>query len=430
MRSLYTLAWLLILPFAFAYLLWRARRQPDYRQHWHERLGAIDPIPPGPIIWLHAVSVGETRAALPLVESLRQRCPRCRVLITHITPTGRLVASESLEGDFNQAYLPYDLPFLVNRFLDRAHPCIGIFMETEIWPNLYAACRQRRIPIFLVNARLSEKSAAGYRRIRRLIGPSLTCLNGIAAQTAADAARLESLGAPAVTITGTLKFDVPTPSYTDLRAAELRRLFASRFVLLAASTREGEEALILDACLNIGIANLLLVIVPRHPQRFDQVAALIKSRGIDFERRSAPQPLSASTEVFLGDSMGEMAAYYAAADLAFIGGSLLPLGGQNMIEAANAGCPILIGPHTWNFLDVAERAIAVGAALRVAGTSELAQSVARLHAEPATREAMRQAGLAFGLAHRGATDKVMAMLGPVLDQCGLSGHHAGNCREQ
>ncbi len=381
------------------------------------------------MIWLHAVSVGETRAALPLIASLRQRCPRCRVLLTHITPTGRLVANEALDGDFRQTYLPYDLPWLVGRFLDRAHPCIGIFMETEVWPNLYAACRRRGIPIFLVNARLSEKSAAGYRRIRALIGPALACLNGIAAQTDADAARLKQLGAKQADVTGTLKFDVPAPIDTDLRAAELRRLIAGRFVRLAASTREGEEALIIDACLDIGIGNLLLVIVPRHPQRFEQVAAQIKSRGIDFERRSDLRPLSPGTEIFLGDSMGEMAAYYAAADLAFIGGSLLPHGGQNLIEAAAAGCPILLGQHTWNFLDVAEQAIRSGAALRITDPAALANTVARLHADPLALQAMRQAGKAFSFAHRGATDKVMAMLGPVLDSCGLSGvDRNGGCR--
>lgn len=417
MRLLYSLAWLLALPFAFLYLLWRGRRQPEYRSHWRERLGEAPILPEGPVFWLHAVSVGETRAAAPLVTALRQRCPNCQILLTHTTPTGRATAREHFGPGVHQAYLPYDHPFLVERFLRRSHPSIGIFMETEVWPSFYAACRGRGVPIFLVNARLSERSAAGYRRVRRLIRPALECLEGVAAQTAADGARLTELGARQVSVCGSLKFDVPLPDHTFERAAHFRRLFAGRFVLLAASTRDGEEALILDHCLEIGIPNLLLVMVPRHPQRFDEVAALIKSRGIDFVRRSQEQPVSDQTEVFLGDSMGELAGYYAAADVAMIGGSLLPYGGQNLIEAAAAGCPLLLGPNTWNFLDIAEMAVTEGAAVRVTDCAELAAQVVRLHGDPAARQAMSEAGRAFSQAHRGATARVMAMLEPTLNRC-------------
>lgn len=414
MRTLYTLLWQMILPIMFLYLRWRGRKQPAYLQDWHERLGWGPELPEAPVIWLHAVSVGETRAAAPLVKAIRKRRPDAVLLISHTTPTGRATAIELFGADVHKTFLPYDLPWAVERFLERSHPGIAIFLETEIWPNLYAACAARGIATYLVNARMSERSARGYARFERLIRPTLASLTGIAAQTEADAARLVALGAGATQVTGNLKFDVAAPTDSVERAETLKTLFAGRFVFLAASTREGEENLILDTCLALNIPDLLLVIVPRHPQRFNEVAALLESRGVEYARRSQRPVVTRDTEVFLGDSMGEMAAYYAAADLCFVGGSLLPLGGQNLIEAANTGCPILIGPHTWNFLDAAERAVALGAALRVTDAEALAQEVKRLYAEPDKRHAMTEAGLAFTRAHKGATEKVMAMLEPNL----------------
>jgi 3-deoxy-D-manno-octulosonic-acid transferase len=414
MRALYTLLWRLALPAMFLYLRWRGRKQPEYRRHWRERLGWAPELPAGPVIWLHTVSVGETRAAAPLVRALRQRRPDASILLSHTTPTGRATALEVFGDSIRQTYLPYDLPGMARRFLARSHPGIAIFLETEIWPNLYATCAQRGIPAYLVNARLSQRSARGYGRVAGLIRPALAGLAGIASQTGADAERLVRLGARQVMVTGNMKFDVAAPPDTYPRAEVLRRQFAGRFVFLAASTRDGEEELILDTCLELGIPDLLLVIVPRHPQRFDAVAALLESRGVEFARRGRGDTVTRETEVFLGDSMGEMAAYYAAADVAFVGGSLLPLGGQNLIEAADMGCPVLIGPHTWNFLDAAERAIEQGAALRVADAEALAHEVKRLHQEPERRHAMAEAGLHFSRAHKGATDKVMALLEPAL----------------
>ena len=242
----------------------------------------------------------------------------------------------------------------------------------------------------------------------------MASLAGLAAQTEADAARLAALGARAPQVTGNLKFDVTAPPGTETRAAELRAQFAGRFVFLAASTREGEEKLLLDTCLELGVPELLLVIVPRHPQRFDEVASLLESRGVDTVRRPTGAQVNHDTEVFLGDSLGELAAYYAAADVAFVGGSLLPLGGQNLIEAADMGCPVLIGPHTWNFLEAAEQAVAAGAARRVSDPEDLARQVKALYRDPALRAAMSAAGRDFSAAHKGATDKVMAMLQPAL----------------
>lgn len=415
MRLIYSILWLILLPFFFLYLLWRARKQPEYLRHWPERLGLAPKLPAAPVIWLHAVSVGETRAAAPLIEALCQRYPDHVLLLTHATPTGRETGAALFGGRVRQAYLPYDLPFLISRFLKRVRPDVGIFMETEIWPNLYAACRARDVPIYLVNARMSERSAKGYARFSGLTRPALACLAAVAAQTEADAARLQALGAACVQVTGNLKFDVASPEDVAGRAQGMRSQLGvekgERLVLLAASTREGEEALILDAFAASGLAEKwVLVIVPRHPQRFNDVAKLITERGLEFVRRSEGGRLPQSAAVFLGDSMGEMAVYYHACDLAFVGGSVLPLGGQNMIEACAAGKPVLIGPHTWNFRDAADQAVAAGAAIRVQDAAELMRVVADLSVMPDRRQAMARAGVAFTRKHQGATERVMALL--------------------
>ncbi len=419
MRILYTAAWWLALPFAFVYLLWRARRQPEYRRHWRERLGAVSVPNDRPLIWLHAVSVGETRAAAPLIHALRLRYPGHHILLTHATPTGRATGTElfgvALGDALTQAYLPYDLPPLVNRFLARARPHLGILMETEIWPNLSAACRRQGVPLCLVNARLSERSAAGYRRVGALIRPALAGMTRVVAQTEADAARLAALGAGTVRVCGNLKFDVEAPPGHARLAEQFRAIFAGRFVLLAASTREGEEEAILAAFRTGMPEDALLVIVPRHPQRFDAVADCIAGQGLVLARRSRGETVRPTTRVYLGDSLGELAAFYAASDCAFIGGSLQPLGGQNLIEAAAAGCPILIGPHTFNFAAATEAAIAAGAARRVASAGELMTAARELLARPELRAGMAEAGRAFAERHRGATACILEELEGVLD---------------
>jgi 3-deoxy-D-manno-octulosonic-acid transferase len=296
-------------------------------------------------------------------------------------------------------------------------------METEIWPNLFTACARLGIPVLLVNARLSEKSARGYGRIARLVGPALASLYAIAAQTADDAARLAALGGDHIEVTGNVKFDVTPPEDTVQKAEALRRLFAGRFVFLAASTREGEEALLLDALERFSLEDGLLVIVPRHPQRFEEVARMIGQRGLPWARRGAPDMATEHIRVFLGDSMGELAAYYAAADLAYVGGSLLPFGGQNLIEAAAAGCPALIGPHTWNFLDAADQAVAAGCARRVRDVDDLVSAVVELRRSPERRAAMAAAGLRFSAENRGATRRVMALIETALDRGVATNRH-------
>lgn len=411
MRRLYTLALYLLLPYALLHLLWRGRKQRGYLQHVGERFGIFPERIRQPVIWVHAVSVGETRAAEPLIAALRARHPGHRILLTHATPTGR-ETGVSLFGDaVSRCYLPYDFGWAVRRFLRHFRPQVGIVMETEIWPNLIEGCARLGIPCYLVNARMSEQSARGYRRFGALTRQSLATLSGIGAQTARDAGRLENLGAPGVTVTGNIKFDRAAPPDMQALGSGLRTLFGrGRPLFLAASTREGEEALLLDALARIDVPELLTVIVPRHPQRFDDVAALLGQRGIGYTRRSDNQPVAADVRVVLGDSMGEMFAYYEACDLAFVGGSLLPLGGQNLLEACAVGRPVLVGPHTFNFEDATAGAIQAGAALRVADVRQLAETATALLADPARRAAMADAGLRFAQAHRGATARTMEML--------------------
>lgn len=417
-RFLYTLLLYGLLPFAPIKLLWRGlRRQPEYLKHWGERFGFYRGSPAQPVIWLHCVSVGETRAAEPLVMALQARYPRHRILFTHTTPTGR-VTSEQLFGDkVDRVYMPYDTPGAVARFLRHFKPDIGLILETELWFNLISACHARQIPLLLVNARMSAKSAHGYGKVARLTEQGLTRLSAIAAQTEQDKQRLQSLGAQNVTICGNLKFDVEPPADADALGAALRERIGelvgrNRPVFLAASTREGEEEQILDAIRAADVPQLLTILVPRHPQRFAEVAQLLKKRGFACLQRSRLAHISwedveaTNVEVILGDSMGEMFTYYAACDLAFIGGSLLPYGGQNLIEACAMGKPVLVGPHTFNFEAAAEFAIADRAAWRVRDSGELAKAMQRLFGDAEARQAMGWAAIEFSRSAGGAVHKV------------------------
>ena len=413
-RFVYTLVVLALLPWAVLHLLWRARRQPAYLRHWSERFGFFAAAPSAaPLIWLHAVSVGETRAAQPLVAALRARYPGHRILVTHMTPTGRQTSEAIFGADVERCYLPYDTPWAARRFLRHFRPVLGLILETELWPNLIAACGDERIPLALVNARLSERSARRYARFPNLSGSAVRGLAAISAIGENDADRLRRLGADDVAVFGSMKFDIAPPQAQIALAAQFRQRLGARPMLLCASTRDGEEALILDAWRKQTVGKVLLALVPRHPQRFDSVAALAASRGFKVERRSAPGEVAADTEIWLGDSMGEMFAYYAACDVAFIGGSLLPLGGQNLIEACAVGKPVLIGPHTWNFEQVAQAAVNEGAAVRVKDVAELAAALRELCADAARRDEVGQHGQAFTARHRGATAKCLALIATV-----------------
>ena len=418
MRTLYALLWWLALPLLPLRLWWRARREPGYGERIGERFGRYEgTAPPGPVLWLHAVSLGETRAAVPLVRRLLDRYPQATLLLTHMTATGRTAGRELWGERVVQAWLPYDVPFAVRGFLRHFRPVAGLLLETEVWPNLVRLARAADVPLFLVNARLSERSAAGYAKARSLAQPAFAGLSGVAAQSPADARRIAALGSVAPVVTGNLKFDVELSGEARALGRELRQRFGDRRPLwVAASTREGEEALLLDALARGTLpAHTLTVIVPRHPQRFDDVAGLLAARNLRFVRRSEGLRVPPDVAFVLGDSMGELPAYYAAADVAFVGGSLLPLGGQNLIEAIAAGRPTLVGPHMFNFADATANAVTAGAARQVPDADTLVAAVSTLLEDPEARAAMAAAAAAFHAAHRGAADRLWAWLAPALD---------------
>ncbi len=431
-RAVYGALWFAATPVIVAYLLWRSRRQPAYRHGWSERfLGRYGRRPAARCLWIHAVSVGETRAAAPLVAALQAAHPTLPILVTHMTPTGRETA-EALFGDrVGHAYLAYDYPHAVAAFFRHWRPLVGVVMETEIWPNLMVAAGRAGTPMVLANARLSPKSLVAARRWPALMQPAARRFARILAQAEADAKRFAILldtefAAPAassVTTIGNVKFDVEPPAAQRALAGRFRERIAASStvpprVFVCASTREGEEEGIVDAWIRHAVADgapVLLVIVPRHPQRFDAVAAMAAAMGLVVLRGSDDQPLRPGVLAWVGDSMGELWAYYLAADVAYVGGSIVPLGGQNLIEAAAAACPVLIGRHTFNFAVARDEAVRAGAAVRVADYDALAITAVAIASDPARRGRMGQAGTAFAAAHRGATARTVAVLEKILD---------------
>ncbi|WP_293780243.1 lipid IV(A) 3-deoxy-D-manno-octulosonic acid transferase [uncultured Oxalicibacterium sp.] len=421
MRLIYSLAWWLALPLVLLRLWVRGRKEPGYRQHIAERLGCYANTSlarDAKVLWVHAVSVGETRAAQPLVEALLTDFPEHVVLLTHMTPTGRATGRElfAAQPRVVQAYLPYDTNFMTSRFLKRFHPCLCVLMETEVWPNLMQQCRRHGVPVALANARLSERSLRKALRFPSLFVEAAKAMTLVAAQTESDAQRIRQLGATNVHVTGSIKFDIVPPESMLMRGAILRERFGTRPVLVCANTRDGEEAMLLDAWTELQVPNVLLVLVPRHPQRFNEVAALVRSRGLSLMRRSesGDANVPSDVQIFLGDSMGEMFAYYAAADLACVCGNLLPLGGHNLIEACAVGKPVLVGPHTFNFADAVDNAIASGAALRVADAPAMMREASRILCDAQLRAEMGDNAQRFARQHGGATARTMALLQPIV----------------
>ena len=419
-RAAYTAVAFFAMPFAALYLLWRSRRQPEYRSHWDERFGFARYAHKNTeslLIWIHAVSLGETRAAEPLIDALATRFPRHQFLLTHMTPTGRAAGADiaaRLSGRVSQTYLPYDLPYAVRRFLRAFRPVLGVSVETEAWPNLVAIATEHGVPMVLVNARLSERSYRLSRRYAALMRETAARFSLGLAQTEADAERIRRVGARHVEVTGNLKFDFAPDEAQVARGNAWRRSSGDQPIWVFASTREGEETMILDALPEHLDAKV--VIVPRHPQRFDEVAALIEARGLPLVRRSRSNlEADPKSGVFLGDSMGEMTLYYAAADVAFIGGSLLDLGGQNLIEACAVGTPVVVGPHTFNFEQATHDAIEAGAAVRVANAAEAVATMASIAKDRSRRQRMSEAALQFSGAHRGATARSLARLAPFIE---------------
>ncbi|APV49094.1 3-deoxy-D-manno-octulosonic acid transferase [Betaproteobacteria bacterium GR16-43] len=407
-HPLYALAWWLAAPIAVVRLAWRARKQRGYLEHVGERFGTYAPAPKAPRIWIHAVSVGETRAAAILIEALRPRFPGHRFLVTHMTPTGRATGVELLGDGVERAWLPYDLGFATRRFIAHFEPEFGVVLETELWPRLLEQAALAGVPVFLANARLSDRSAAGYARFPGLTHWALASLAGIAAQSDADARRFTALGANDVAVTGNIKFDLAVGEEAIARGRAFReRLGRDRRVCVVGSTRDGEEALLLEA-LAAAPANpgVLFVIVPRHPQRFDAVAELARARGFAVQRRSEDAAIAPATRVVVGDSMGEMLAYYAAADVVLMGGSFLDYGSQNLIEACAVGKPVVVGPSTYNFEEASKSAIAAGAAVRAPDASRAVAEALALLGDDARRNAMGEAALAFARSNRGAVDRL------------------------
>ncbi|ACB34707.1 Three-deoxy-D-manno-octulosonic-acid transferase domain protein [Leptothrix cholodnii SP-6] len=409
-------------PLLLARLFWRARREPPYGQAIGERLGFGAPTKPG-ALWLHAVSLGETRAAEPLIQALRAARPGLRLLLTHGTATGRETGAALLRAGDAQRWLPFDTPGAVRRFLRRHRPAIGVLMETEVWPNLQAEALAAGVPMVLANARLSDKSLRKSLRLDALMRPAVEALSTALAQTEDDARRLREAGARDVQVCGNIKFDLrPDPALLT-RGRHWRVAAAGRPIVLAASWREGEDEPLLQAWAAMlaqsdpSARRPVLALVPRHPQRFDEVAALVQAAGLTLSRRSswgegdaAVPDAAAQADVWLGDSMREMPAYYALADVALLGGSFAPLGGQNLIEAAACGCPVVMGPHTFNFADAAQLAEAQSAARRVPAIGNgVALAVAQAGDVSAHAQASA-AALAYAAAHQGASERMAAIL--------------------
>ena len=415
MRNLYSILLYLLTPLVLLRLVWRGLRAPAYWQRWGERFGFVPATEGAAPIWVHAVSVGEVQAAVPLLRALLKRYPDVPLLVTTTTPTGSEQVLNLFETRVQHVYMPYDLPDVVQRFLTRTRPRLALIMETEIWPNLYHACAKRGIPVLLVNARLSARSAAGYQRVHRLTAATLGCLRGIAAQGRTDADHLVKLGAPPerVKVTGSIKFDMKIPASLTERAAVLRRDWGlQRPVWIAASSHEGEDEMILDAHRSVRarFPTALLVLVPRHPERFARVAALCREQGWNMVLRSEQVPTSADTAVFVGDSMGELLLFFAATDVAFIGGSLVPHGGHNPLEASAQRIPVLFGPHMFNFALIAQLLLEAGAAREVGDSGQLADSVVHWLADPAVRNTAGERGAAVVEANKGAREAVLAMV--------------------
>jgi 3-deoxy-D-manno-octulosonic-acid transferase len=401
MRRLYTALLALALPAILVRLWWRGRREPGYRSHVGERLGRYN-VPTKPkLVWMHAVSVGEARAAAPLVAGLRGALPDYAILMTCTTAAGRETLRQVYGDSVQASFLPYDFPWAARSFLDYFKPSLGVIMETEVWPNLIAACAASGVPVVLANARMSEKSARGYMRWPGLARPAFASFSAVCAQSEADAQRLRALGATRVRVQGNLKFDV-APSPQQLAAGRAWRGSLGRPVLLLASTREGEEEVLLKET-DLVPADTLMVVVPRHPQRFDEVARFAQSR-----RSRSPVP-APGDRVHLGDTMGEMPFYFAAADVAVIGGSFMPLGGQNLIESLAAGTAVVTGPSMFNFAEATELAVAAGAAVQAADARDAIAQAAGLLQDEGRRQAMADAGKNLCEAHRGAAQRQLAV---------------------
>ena len=418
LRLLYCALLYVVAPLAYIATALRGLRDPSYRDRLPERFGFTQLRFAARPIWIHAVSVGEVQAAAALVRALTSRYPQHPIMVTTATPTGAQRVHSLFGESVRHAYLPYDLPAAVRRFLDRTMPVLAIVMEREIWPNLYRACFARRIPILLASARISDRSGQRHLRFAGLFRDALACDVTIAAQTAADAERFRALGvAPtAVHVTGNIKFDLEVPEDVRRAGSHIRAEFAHRPVWIAGSTHEREEDIVLEAHERVRAArnDALLVLVPRHPNRFDAVKSWLRTRNVRFVTRSAREAVTADTSVLLVDTLGELLSFYAAANVAFVGGSLVPVGGHNLLEPAALNRPIVVGPHTFNAADIAKNFLASGAAVQVESATELGSAVLDLLTNAARRDQMIARAHEILQANRGTLARLLALIEKLL----------------
>ncbi|WP_313130306.1 lipid IV(A) 3-deoxy-D-manno-octulosonic acid transferase [Pseudescherichia vulneris] len=419
LQLLYTTLFYLIQPLIWLRLWVRGRKAPAYRKRWGERYGFYkQPLKPGGIL-MHSVSVGETLAAIPLVRALRHRYPYLPITVTTMTPTGSERVLSAFGNDVQHVYLPYDLPDALNRFLNAVDPKLVLVMETELWPNLIAALHTRKIPLVIANARLSARSAKGYAKLGDFIRTLLRRITLIAAQNEEDGERFIALGAKRnqLTVTGSLKFDISVTPQLASRAVTLRRQWAPhRPVWIATSTHEGEESAVIEAHQTLlrEFPNLLLILVPRHPERFPDAINLVRQAGLSYTTRSSGEVPSSSTQVVVGDTMGELMLLYGIADLAFVGGSLVERGGHNPLEAAAHAIPVLMGPHTFNFKDICARLTQADGLITVTDVASLSKEVASLLTDEDYRNFYGRHAVEVLYQNQGALQRLLQLLEPYL----------------
>jgi 3-deoxy-D-manno-octulosonic-acid transferase len=423
MRDLYIWLLRLLLPLVLVRLCWRGMSNPDYWKRIKERFGFIAPLSTARVIWIHAVSVGEVRATVPLVRELMSRYPDYTILITTMTPTGSAQVRQLFDDSVAHCYVPYDYPSAVSRFLDRTRPALAIIMETELWPNIFHLCRERSIPVFVTNVRLSLPSTHKYRRFAGLVRATLQQVNRFAAQSHADAERLYSLGAApeSVEVTGSIKFELNGGASLRESAEVLRLAWGQgRPVWLAASTHASEEEMVLAALVELKqqprFVDMLLVLVPRHPERFSSVAKLCRKQGFQTALRSeTPGAVDPAVEILVGDTMGELPLFFAAADCAFIGGSLVPIGGHNLLEASAVGKPVVFGPHMFNFQEISLMTLERGAGVQIRTPAQLAPAVSDFLGNANRRDRAGEAGRKMVEENRGALAANMRLIEQLLD---------------
>jgi 3-deoxy-D-manno-octulosonic-acid transferase len=415
MRVFYSCLFYLLIPFILLRLLWRGIKAPAYRCRWRERFALYNIKFPQGVIWFHAVSVGEAEALFPLIRKIQKQHPDAKLLITTTTPTGSARVKTVMQETVAHVYLPYDVPDAVNRFMRCFKPKLAVIMETEIWPNLFVYCGKNDIPLYIINARLSEKSSRGYQKIPSLVHPALAAINLIATQTQDDAERFIAIGADSekVLTLGNIKFDVEIPQTTIAQGLQIKAdLFRGRFVWMIASTHKDEEAIFLEIYKEIKqkIPELLLVIVPRHPERFADVKKQCEQLMLAVVMRTAGDRVFTETDVYLVDTMGELKMLYAASDVAFVGGSMVPRGGHNILEAAAVGVPVMFGPYMVNFKEIARGVLSHKAAIQCQNKDELINSIVALYEQPVYRNALAEKGMEFVRQNQGAIARICEVL--------------------